>query len=156
MTNAERPIHERHRIPGEKPVAIYAGGKIKVFRGHNPETIIDLPEFHAHMLIDMFGPFEDGKTGEIDTVRVRKDHHKSELVIGFSDHRHVGPHEYEAWGPDGLIGFAYGRRLDLFIASLFYIDPRLDEFITETGSDEAVRVYLKHSVESTRTKKRTT
>ena len=154
MTNAERPT--QHINPERKPVETYADGKIRVHGGHNPRTIIDLPEFHAHILIDKFGPFEDGMAGEIDTVKVRRDHHKNELVIGFSDHRYVGPHEYEAWGPDGLIGFAYGRRLDLFIASLFYIDPRLDEFITETGSDEAVSVYLKRSIESTRTKKRTT
>jgi len=156
--NIEVPIQnipERHLIPEGKSVEIYAGGKIKVYGGHNPRTVIDIRELHAHIIIHKFDPFEFNKVNEIDHIVVRKDHHKSEYVVGFNNHENAGPYEYEAWVPDGLIGFAFGKRLDLYIASLFYTDSKLDELIGEAGMDENVREHLDLSVISAGTRKHT-
>lgn len=144
----ETSIHsaEMHQTPEGIPVETYADGKIKVYGGHNPKTTIDIPEFNTHVTIHKFGPFEFNKENEVDNVLVRKGHHKSKLAIAFSDREHGGPYEYDVWSPEGIIGFAYGKRLDLLIGSLFYDDPKLDELIKDTGMDNYIQRHLKFAI----------
>lgn len=145
-TEASPHKHESHLHPEGIPVEVYADAKIRVYKGHHPRTVVDIPELKTHITILKFDPFEFNRVGEIDHIVVRKEHHKGEYALGFNISENAGPYEYEAWAADGVIGFAYGKRLDLLIASLFYTDPKLNELIKDAGLDESVRKYLDFSV----------
>ena len=136
--------HERYLIPEGKPTEIYAGGKIKVFGGHSPETIIYITELHRKIIIHKFGPFEFNRRGEIDYIAVQY-HHDSKFVIGFNE---VGSYEYDVCSPDGIIGHASGKRLDLLFGLSFYTDPKINHLIKDAKIDENVLEYLDLSVVS--------
>jgi len=133
---------EIHSIPEGKPVETYADGKIHVFAGHAPKTTFYLPESDTHVVIHKFGPFEFNKEGEVNEVLVRRGHHKSHLAVAFNDTQDKDSYGYNVWSPEGIIGRAFGRRLDLLIASLFHDDPKLNELIKDTGMDKTVSEYL--------------
>ncbi len=137
---------EIHKTPEGRPVETYANGKIRVYGGHAPKTTISLPEFDIHISIHKIDPFEFNKSNEIDKVLVRKGHHESKLVVAFDDRVGGKGYEYAVSTPEGIIGFAYGKRLDLLIGSLFYDDPKLDELIKDTGMDNQVRRHLKFAI----------
>ncbi len=149
-----RHHHEAHLHPEGKPAESYAGGKIKVYAGHNPRTVIEIPQLKTHITILKFGPFEFNRVGEVDHIVIRKEHQKGVYAIGFNDSNNAAPYEYEVWTADGVIGSAYGKRLDLYIASLFYTNKRLNRLIQDAGMDENVREYLDFSVLSAGARRR--
>ena len=138
-----------HRHSEKGAMEIYANGKVRVFHGHRPRTTIDLPMHGAHLVIEKFGPFEFGKVGEVDEIYLRKGHDKSQLIFAFADKK--DEYGYDVLSPNGLIGNASGKRLDLLIASMFYDDPSL---IAESGDatlDVKVKKYLKHLLDTAET-----
>jgi len=143
------PIIDTHLAPEGKPVETYANGKIKVYGGHSPKTTIDIPKLNAHVVIHKFGPFEFNKIEEVNEILVRKGHHRNHLVVAFNDTKDGGPYDYDVLSPNGIIGKASGKRLDLLIGSLFHDDPNLDEFINDASMDDSVQTYLKSILTTT-------
>ncbi|OGH03061.1 MAG: hypothetical protein A2798_01370 [Candidatus Levybacteria bacterium RIFCSPHIGHO2_01_FULL_37_17] len=155
MPNIElHPQHSEHSYRrGGKLTASYADKKVRQYDTFDPRIVVDLPskgKQRDKIIIDKYSAFESGIVIDLDRIEIIRGHHKARLVVSIGRTEVVdGEFKHEVYSPHGLLGYAHGEKLDLYLASLFYDDPKLKELSVGHGHfDREVEEYLEKEFET--------
>lgn len=136
---------------GGKLIESFANKKVRRYDTFDPRLVIDLPKKGDKIIVDKFSPFETGINTDIDRVEIIRGHHKARLLFSFGKTSvEDGDWKHEVLSPDGLVGYAYGEKLDYYLASCLHNDERLLELAKGHGRfDEMVEEYLERELKIT-------
>ncbi len=145
--------HEIYKPRGEKLIATYAGRHVREYDSFDPRLVIDIMQngdYLGKIIADNFTLFENGINTHLDRVEFIRGHHKARLIFGIGNSTldEDGVVRHEVYSPDGIVGYAYGDKLDFYLASLLYDDPKILEKARagEGRFDEKVQRYLEQEL----------